>query len=149
LSSVDQRALFWVDTAVATQEGSSSADVDWTTLDWTVVREDLDEWLSGLDPDAVDASTPEAVFEVPVPRRPDVRLLFRVRPRSPQSRGYAREPSLVLGEKTPIPALQFDDGSSASLYDLPIETYLQWVRVIDVARADTGVGAPSKRICHR
>jgi hypothetical protein len=118
LRSIDRRFLFWVALGVetATGSGASADDVDWESLDWATLRDNLDEWLDGLP-----ADTPQVVYRWPV--TDDLRLAFIAKPRTaPSAPGYRRQPSFNLADPDPIPPLHFADGETASFYELPVET---------------------------
>jgi len=133
--------MFWIDTAVATLSGSSAADVDWSTLDWAAIRIELDRWIDTLNPDTLDMQSAGAQFHVGVPSRDDVMLVFRARPRTEQARGHQREPSLVIGERPPLPLLHFDDGSSGYLNNLSIEM----VKGLAEGRRKLAISLPSNQ----
>src|SRR5207249_3991318 len=40
LRDLDERALFWIDVAVAKHHGVSADDVDWTAMAWSRIREE-------------------------------------------------------------------------------------------------------------
>jgi hypothetical protein len=118
LREVDRRFLFWIALAVETASGSgaSAEAADWRSFDWTSLREGLDAWLDGLSVDA-----PEAMYRWPV--NDNLRLCFIAKPRSAAgARGYRRLPSLNIAEPDPLPPLRFEDGGTASLEALSIET---------------------------
>jgi hypothetical protein len=127
LGDVDERALFWVDVATLTHAGAGAENVDWKTLDWAKIRNQADQWLATLDPDTLSPQSDAAWLTWPVPGRDDVRFGLHARPRM-RARGYKRQPSLVIAKPPPPPPLQFEDGETASLYELPIETVRQFAQ---------------------
>jgi hypothetical protein len=109
---------------------------------WPSIREEAEAWLETLEPDTLDPSSEEAVLAFGVPDRDDVRLLLRARPRSLQARGYNRQRSLVVAAAPPVtPALRFADGTSESLYALPIDT----VRDLAAGLRKLAIELPSHR----
>jgi hypothetical protein len=118
LGCIDRRFLFWVALGVETASGSgaSAADVDWRLLEWSSLREALDEWL-----DELPANTAEVAYRWPV--NENIRLCFIARPRTAMgAQGYRRMPSFNLADPDPFPSLHFEGGGTASFESLPIET---------------------------
>jgi hypothetical protein len=118
LRAIDRRFLFWVGLGVETTKGygDSAADVQWESFDWPSLRDALDTWLDGLPSD-----TSEIFYRWPVSDH--LRLCFFARPRTAVgARGYRRMPSFNLADSDPLPPLQFEDGETASIEALPVET---------------------------
>jgi hypothetical protein len=118
LREIDRRRLFWVRLGVETapDSGASPDDVDWRAFTWAPLRDALDTWLDELGSDAEPAE-----FRRPVHDTLRLCFLAQLR-RAPGARGYRRLPSFTLAEPDRFPPLQFEDGETAVLEDLPIET---------------------------
>lgn len=133
LGDLDPRALFWIDVGVATRGGASTDHIEWEQLDWDGIRAGLERWLDELDP----ASCPTS-FQVPV--EDDIMLVFPVRARTAQARGWKGKPSLTLAE-TVVPTIWFEDGAEASLFALSRED----VEALASGRRKLAIELPSHR----
>jgi hypothetical protein len=118
LREIDRRSLFWVGLCVETAIGSgaSAGDLAWESFDWPSLRDALNKWLDELPSDTSEV-------EYRWPASDNLRLCFSARPRTTVgARGYRRMPSFTLADPDPLPPLQFEDGETASIESLPIET---------------------------
>ena len=118
LREIDRRGLFWVRLGVETAPGSGASpdEVDWHKFAWASLRDALDTWLDDLGSDVAQAE-----FRWPVHDTLRLCFLAQLR-RAASARGYRRLPSFTLAEPDPFPLLQFEDGETAALEDLRIET---------------------------